>query len=237
MAGVPTARPKLAIPGRPATSDVSVAADEAVTKLYDEQSRPLLGIAALLVWLAVRPGAPMITGVAPATESFLNSASSARFEVGEYPTIGAVRGLETVSAIAEEIVHDSFAAVHREWRRLRDSDRAVALLRRRTVQGTRRPRDGVQRLQSHLEASDPVPPGDPVPPASLAHGVPVLSTRVLSALRGLPCWQREALVLRYYADLTEAQAAAAMGVTRAAFRGHATRGMTALRRLLDQGHS
>jgi Sigma-70, region 4 len=189
MAGVLTARPRPAIPGGQATGELSIAADEAVSKLYDEQARPLLCIAALLVSLAVGPEVPLPTG-------------------------GASR-LETVSAIAEEIVHDSFAAVHREWRRLRDADRAVAHLRRCTVQGTRRLRDRGHHPQPHLEASDPV----------------------LSALRGLPGWQREALVLRYYADLPEAQAAAAMGVTRAAFRGHATRGMTALRRLLDQGHS
>jgi DNA-directed RNA polymerase specialized sigma24 family protein len=206
MAGVPIARPRLAIPGRQATSDVLNAADEAVTRLYDEQARPLLGIAALLVWLAV---------------SSTGSAPGAGLEAGESPAIA--RGLETVSTIAEEIVHDSFAAVHREWRRLRDADRAVTHLRRCTVQGTRRFRDRKS--------------GGTAPPASLPDGVTVPSTRVLSALRGLPCWQREALVLRYYADLPEAQAAAAMGVTRAAFRGHATRGMTSLRRLLDQGHS
>ena len=214
MAGVPITRTRRAIPGWPSAGDASIAADEAVTKLYDEQARPLLGIAALLVWLAVTPGTPLITEATPVTESFLNSAADAFFEAGEPAAIGAARGLETVSAIAEEIVHESFAAVHREWRRLRDAERAVTHLRRCTVQGTRRLRDL---------------------PAGQEGGAPVPGARVLSALRGLPCWQREALVLRYYADLPEGQAAAAMGVTRAAFRGHATRGMTMLRRVLEQG--
>jgi DNA-directed RNA polymerase specialized sigma24 family protein len=61
-----------------------------------------------------------------------------------------------------------------------------------------------------------------------------MSPVVLAALRRLPGRQREALVLRYYADLPEAAAADAMGVTRAAFRGHAARGMIALSLLLDQ---
>jgi DNA-directed RNA polymerase specialized sigma24 family protein len=234
---------------------MTIAADEAVTRLYDEQARPLLGIAALLVSLTVGSGVPVLTGVAPATEPFLNSASGDGvvpgdglgpgdgLEAGESPATREARGLETVSAIAEEIVHDSFAAVHREWRRLRDADRAVAHLRRCTVQGTRRLLDREHRLRSHLEAGAPVPlggpvvSGDPVSPGNPENGVSVPSARVLSALRDLPGWQREALVLRYYADLPEAQAAAAMGITRAAFRGHATRGMSALRRLLDQGHS
>jgi DNA-directed RNA polymerase specialized sigma24 family protein len=198
MAGDSMAGPKLAIPGRQAGRDMRTTADEAVAKLYNEQARPLLGIAALLVCLTVKPETPL-----------------------------------TVSAIAEEIVHDSFAAVHREWRRLRDADRAVTHLRRCTVRGTRLLRDHAP-LRGRI--TDPADVPAPVP-ASPDGGVSVPSAQVLSALRGLPGWQREALVLRYYADLPEEQAAAAMGVTRAAFRGHAIRGMTALRRILECGLS
>jgi DNA-directed RNA polymerase specialized sigma24 family protein len=50
---------------------------------------------------------------------------------------------------------------------------------------------------------------------------------VLTMLRSLPDRQREALVLRYYANLSEAEAAAAMGVTRAAVRRHTERGLAA----------
>lgn len=50
---------------------------------------------------------------------------------------------------------------------------------------------------------------------------------VLVMLRSLPSRQREALVLRYYANLSEAEAAAAMGVTRGALRRHAARGLAA----------
>ena len=39
-----------------------------------------------------------------------------------------------------------------------------------------------------------------------------LSTAVVAALHGLPARQREALVLRYYADLSEAQIASALGI-------------------------
>jgi DNA-directed RNA polymerase specialized sigma24 family protein len=51
---------------------------------------------------------------------------------------------------------------------------------------------------------------------------------VLAMLGSLPCRQREALVLRYYANLSEAEAAAAMGVTRGALRKHAERGLAAI---------
>ena len=55
---------------------------------------------------------------------------------------------------------------------------------------------------------------------------------VVAALRGLPARQREALVLRYYADLPEAEIASAMGISRGAIKSHVFRAMSALRGVL-----
>ncbi|MGD0242997.1 MAG: sigma factor-like helix-turn-helix DNA-binding protein, partial [Streptosporangiaceae bacterium] len=41
-------------------------------------------------------------------------------------------------------------------------------------------------------------------------------------------------VLRYYADLSEAEIAAAMGISRGAVKSHTARGMTALRAALEE---
>ena len=49
----------------------------------------------------------------------------------------------------------------------------------------------------------------------------------------LPERQREAIVLRYYAELSEAEIAEAMGVSRGAVKSHAARGMAALRGSLE----
>jgi RNA polymerase sigma factor (sigma-70 family) len=57
---------------------------------------------------------------------------------------------------------------------------------------------------------------------------------VITALRALPARQREALVLRYYADLSEADIAEAMGVSRGAVKSHLSRGIAALKQTL--GH-
>ena len=57
---------------------------------------------------------------------------------------------------------------------------------------------------------------------------------VISALRGLPDRQREALVLRFYADLSEAEIAATMGISKGAVKTHAARGMAALKSALEQ---
>jgi RNA polymerase sigma factor (sigma-70 family) len=53
--------------------------------------------------------------------------------------------------------------------------------------------------------------------------------RVVTALRDLPERQREAIVLRYYAGLSEAEIAGSMGISRGAVKSHTARGMAALR--------
>jgi RNA polymerase sigma factor (sigma-70 family) len=71
---------------------------------------------------------------------------------------------------------------------------------------------------------------------SAEHGALVLLERsaVIAALRGLPVRQREAIVLRYYADLSEAEIAASMRISRGAVKSHTARGMAALRSALER---
>jgi RNA polymerase sigma factor (sigma-70 family) len=57
---------------------------------------------------------------------------------------------------------------------------------------------------------------------------------VIAALRTLPARQREALVLRYYADLSEAQIASTMGISRGAVKSHMARATAALRCILER---
>jgi len=61
-----------------------------------------------------------------------------------------------------------------------------------------------------------------------------LRQAVVNALRKLPERQREALVLRYYADFSEAEIAAAMKISRGAVKSHTARGMAALRAELER---
>jgi len=56
---------------------------------------------------------------------------------------------------------------------------------------------------------------------------------VVAALHRLPDRQREALVLRYYAELSEAQIASAMRISRGAVKVHTARAMSALRGVLE----
>jgi RNA polymerase sigma-70 factor (sigma-E family) len=132
-------------------------------------------------------------------------------------------------ATAEEVVQDSFVAMHGGWRRLRDSDKALSYLRQSVVNRSR----SVLRHRVVVDRNAPKPAPD-MPSAE--HGAIVLLERsaVVSALRTLPARQREALVLRYYGDLSEAQIASVMGISRGAVKSHTARAMSALRSVLER---
>jgi RNA polymerase sigma factor (sigma-70 family) len=113
---------------------------------------------------------------------------------------------------AEEVVGDAFAAISGGWRRPRDSEQALSLLRRAVVSNSRAVR---QRRMA-------------------ANGNALLErSAIVDALRGLPQRQREAVVLRYYGSLSEAEVAAAMGVRRGMVRSYLARGMSSLRVVLE----
>jgi RNA polymerase sigma-70 factor (sigma-E family) len=128
---------------------------------------------------------------------------------------------------AEEVVQDSFVAMHSRWRSLRDPDKGLAYLRQTVVNRSRsvlRHR-GVQAR--HVPSPLPDHPG--------ADEDAVAAERrqeVLDALRELPGRQREVLALRYYLDLSEADIASTLGISRGAVKSHASRGVSALRHLL-----
>jgi RNA polymerase sigma-70 factor (sigma-E family) len=131
---------------------------------------------------------------------------------------------------SEEVVQDAFVAMHGRWGRLRDPDKALAYLRRAVLNGSRSAlrRRGVR--ERHVpDAPAPVPSAEHTAMRAEDHRV------VVAALRNLPDRQREAVVLRYYADLSEADTAGVMGISRGAVKSHTARGMAALRRHLDSG--
>jgi RNA polymerase sigma-70 factor (sigma-E family) len=130
---------------------------------------------------------------------------------------------------AEEVVQDAFEAMHLAWRRLRDSEKALSYLRQAIVNRAR----SVLRHRKVVEMHAPKPAPDE---QSAEHAALTLIERsaVTSALRTLPVRQREAVVLRYYGDFSEADIAKAMGISRGAVKSHTARAMAALRTILEQ---
>ena len=132
---------------------------------------------------------------------------------------------------AEEVVQDAFVAMHGSWRRLRDEDKALAYVRQAVVNRSR------SALRRRRTAEQYAPAPLPAPGSAEHRAIDLLEHQeVVVALRRLPARQREALVLRYYAELTEPEIAEAMGVSRGAVKSHTARGMTALRSALEPVH-
>ncbi len=132
-------------------------------------------------------------------------------------------------ATAEEVVQDSFVAMHGGWRRLRDSEKALSYLRQSVVNRSR----SVLRHRVVVDRNAPKPPPD-MPSAE--HGAIALLERsaVIAALRTLPARQREALVLRFYGDMSEAQIAETMQISKGAVKSHTARAMATLRTVLER---
>ena len=133
------------------------------------------------------------------------------------------------NATAEEVVQDSFVAMHGAWRRLRDTDKALSYLRQSVVNRSR----SVLRHRIVVDKNTPKPPPD-MPSAEHGAIIQLERSAVVTALRSLPERQREALVLRYYGDMSEAQIASVMGISRGAVKSHTARAMSALRTVLER---
>jgi RNA polymerase sigma-70 factor (sigma-E family) len=129
---------------------------------------------------------------------------------------------------AEEVVQDSFIAVHAAWRGLRDIDKGVHYLRRSVLNRSR----SVLRHRTVVDKHMPAPEPD-MPSAEQAAMTRLQRAAVIAALRTLPVRQREALVLRFYLDLSEEQVAATMKISQGAVKSHTARGKAALRGILE----
>ena len=129
---------------------------------------------------------------------------------------------------AEDVVQDSFVAMHTAWRRLRDSDRALAFLRQSVVNRSR----SVRRHRA-LVGRNASQPGSGLPGAELRAFPSLEHAAVIRAVRSLPDRQREALALTYYGNLSEAQVASAMGVSQGTVKGHVAGAVAALRVVVE----
>ncbi len=107
---------------------------------------------------------------------------------------------------AEKIVQDSFVALHRAWPSPPGPEAALAQLRRAVIERSRS-----------------------LPPVPATAAVAAESPAFMAALRKLPARQREVLVLYYFAELTEAQVAAATGIGPDAVHNHIALAFSLLR--------
>jgi RNA polymerase sigma-70 factor (sigma-E family) len=127
------------------------------------------------------------------------------------------------SEAADDVAQEAFIRVYDARARLRDPELALYYLRS-TVVNLARTRLR-RRLVALRHAPKPAPAAAGPEEQALAR---VRADEIRQALASLPRRQREVLVLRYYADLSEAQTAQALGVSLAAVKSAAFRGSAAL---------
>ena len=151
-----------------------------------------------------------------------------RLYLTHWPALVRLATLLTRDAsVAEEIVQDAFVALHARWHLIANPAAAQGYLRTCVINGARstlRHRGVVERLGQ----SAPERPAGPEEAAIQA----AEGARMLARLHRLPRRQREVLVLRYYADLSEQQIATVLGISPGTVKRHAHRGLCALRAAL-----
>jgi RNA polymerase sigma-70 factor (sigma-E family) len=130
--------------------------------------------------------------------------------------------------LSEDITQQAFVKFYRRFFDLRDPAAAPAYLRRTVVNlaHSHHRRRRVER--EHLAARERAP--EAVPERSLEEHDLVVRT-----LAALPYRQRAAIVLRFYEDLTEHQAAEVVGCSPGAMKSLTARAMSSLRAMDIEG--
>jgi RNA polymerase sigma-70 factor (sigma-E family) len=122
---------------------------------------------------------------------------------------------------AEDVAQEALARAALRWARLED-----------------RPEGWVTRVASNLAIDRVRRRSRAQPPMTGPMGLvdPLLGERgdLVAALRRLPRRQRQVVVLRFLADLTEVQVALEMGCSVGSVKSHGARGLASLRRHLSE---
>lgn len=145
-------------------------------------------------------------------------------EVGPMTRLATLLGAED----PENLVQEAFLRLHGRWSTVRDPSAVTGYLRTIVVNLTRSGHRHLRVVARHAPAAVPDAPSAEESAALRAeHAV------VLQALSGLGARHREALVLRYWLDLSEAEMAAAMGISPGTVKSHVSRGLVALRTAIN----
>lgn len=128
--------------------------------------------------------------------------------------------------LAEDLAQTALAGACRAWWRVKRADDPDAYVRRILINASNRQ----FRRRRPAEDARPVPEGS-VPEGSLADPAAAADQRsdLMAALRELAPRQRAVIVLRYWADLNDAQVAALLGCSEGTVRSQAWRALAKLR--------
>ncbi len=122
----------------------------------------------------------------------------------------------------EDIAQEAFARLIRKHGSLRDPAAALAYVRASVCNLTRNRHRHLRVVRLRTPAARPEDSSEQAVILREDH------REVLAALAGLPPRRREAIVLRYWLDLSEREIAAAMGVSPGTVKSNVSRGLAAL---------
>nr|WP_078892809.1 SigE family RNA polymerase sigma factor [Streptomyces sp. NRRL F-2580] len=171
---------------------------------------------------------PTVEVVAGTTVDHLTATYQAHYR----SLLGLAALLLDDTASCEDVVQEAFIRVHSARNRVRDREKTLAYLRQTVVNLSR---SALRRRILGLKLlSKPMPDM-----ASAEEGAYDQLERddLIKAMRGLQRRQREVLVLRYFADMTEAQVAETLGVSLGSVKAYGSRGIAALRVAMEAAQS
>jgi RNA polymerase sigma-70 factor (sigma-E family) len=145
-----------------------------------------------------------------------------------WPMLRVATALVDDRSAGEDVVQDAFAALYRHWDAIRTPAAAAGYLRTSVVNGARsalRRRGTARKHQVDLREET-----DEAADAQLLLADD--HRDVHRALSALPDRQREVLTLRYLAELTDPEIAAATGLSLGGVRSASSRGLAAVRAAL-----
>jgi RNA polymerase sigma-70 factor (sigma-E family) len=133
-------------------------------------------------------------------------------------------------ALAEEIVQESFIGLYQHWNNLANADAAYAYVRASVVNRGRSElrRRGRQRRRRPSSDEALTPSSESTVVSRDEH------RRVLAAVQGLPKRQREVLVLRYWQNMSEADIAVILRISKGSVKSAASRGVGAVKRQITK---
>ncbi|MER6446252.1 SigE family RNA polymerase sigma factor [Streptomyces venezuelae] len=174
---------------------------------------------------AAEPAAEVVAGT---TVDHLTATYQAHYR----SLLGLAALLLDDTASCEDVVQEAFIRVHSARNRVRDREKTLAYLRQTVVNLSR---SALRRRILGLKLlSKPMPDM-----ASAEEGAYDQLERddLIKAMRGLQRRQREVLVLRYFADMTEAQVAETLGISLGSVKAYGSRGIAALRVAMEAAQS
>jgi RNA polymerase sigma-70 factor (sigma-E family) len=135
---------------------------------------------------------------------------------------------------AEDVVQDAFLGLYRHRDRLRDRAAALGYLRTAVVNGARSALRRRRSARRYLRGAS-VETVDWAADVEAGLVIDAEHRQVLAAVRRLPERQQEVLALRYWANLSEAEIAGVLNVSRGTVKSQASRAIGKLEAMMKEG--